>query len=425
MEVRLAAHYTKDTGTLAKAESNEASEVYDGNVLIAKWVTISEKRAAEVPATADLVRRKNDSGQVELLVLIGPDDITYEDVRAMSRGMDREGRLALDVELDGVGEAKLQNLTKNNYGRYLAQIINGRVMAVPRILSVLRNGLQIPGDFTDVMLNEIAQTSGKRFYERHRPSPYAVTITPLRVVLLLGVLLTIIVACFPAHGLNESKHPRCWIAASVVVCALLGAWQLAVRTSAVPVEMQRGPGIITEHAHISILHGVLGLLVGGALGIPIGYVIRFLARRAIHNSLTACKLVITSLLPAQVRGVFGRLAGAGESSRLNRGQAIALWTGLLLVVALILFPPWMGSRMRIVSDDFPEGYAPHGYEFIGFHFLFSGRASFWGYLIFRIDYEMLAMLCVGVLLLMGLAVYLLRSKSENAKKEDARNAEAG
>ncbi|MCK4819376.1 hypothetical protein KA005_26625, partial [bacterium] len=323
------------------------------------------------------------------------------------------GRLALVIEINSAGAIKLKHLTRNNLStttnmRYAAQIIEGQVYAAPEIVSIVGESFQIPANFTNIMINELAKRMEGKFEKAYTPSPYAITFTPLRILILLLILFTLILGLLPTTGLKESKHPRAWIAAGIVAGIVIGGYWFGVTSSgAVPDTQQPVWGRLI---HISTMGVLSGSLIGGVLGIAGGYLLRFVFRRAIHNVYCLSKNVMEALLPVKATVIIKALQER-KKRYLNKKQSVFLCSGVLLILFFIIFPPWIGSRTMIITEEYPEGYAGEDYEFIGFHFIFPGRDLSSGTLFItaKVDYKLLALLCCGTAVLSGLLMFLVQT----------------
>jgi hypothetical protein len=420
LEVRIAADPNKDVHIVKKARSSPESELYDGASLVAKWVPVMESKAFEFLGHSGFAIRRNTNGQVELLVLISEADLTERDVSGFDTTLDGNGRRAVLVTFNDTGRPKLLQLTRDNFGRQVAQVINGKVWNAPYIRSTLRTQAVISGDFTT--LEKMLENSPFQLKPSCLSPPrHSITITPLRIVLLLAFVLLIVLACFPAHGLNKSRYPRSWIVVGLLLGLVAGGYWFGVTKSVAGPDSQGDIPPWADIVEVRVPHVLLGAVVGGLFGIAGGYLARCIVRRAVHNAIVLCKLVIMALLPPKVRAAFGTLPGAAQLRRLNKKQLVVLFIGLLAIFAFILFPPWAGSTTKIITEEFPEGYAGEEYKFIGFRYLFSGEdVSFDSLCIMtRIDYGLLGLLCSCTAILCGLLMFFLRTHINKKSSETA------
>lgn len=287
LELRIAAHPEKDKSIVDKAKSSQQASLYEGESLIAKWVPVLQRSSVELLAKPQLVTRRNDKGQVELLVLITAQDITEEHIVRIRRGQDiQEGQFALDVKLDNTGGEKLYSLTLNclkngSCVRNLAGIINGQVYAVHEIRGTVRENFQIPLDLPDEAIEAMVSKLGSKFQET--PMPPIIKLTPFRVVVFLFVVFLLIFGLLPAHNLPESKHPYYWVAAGVILGIVIGGYWFGVTKSSAGPDNQDGIPPWAEIIQISIVNVLLCSVIGGIFGMAGGYILRIVIRRAIHN----------------------------------------------------------------------------------------------------------------------------------------------
>lgn len=290
MELRIAASPTEDAKIVQAAKEVVHNELHFDGELVAKWVPILKKKVDSCLSNPHLVTRKIDNGRVQLLVLVGDDDITEQHVRAIASGRDRFGQFALGVRLDDPGSAKLRRLSSNNLStdsrvRHAAVIMDGKVYGAAELVAALSDGFQITGDFTESTIDSIATRAGgkvKRVY--YSPPPGSITIYPWRIGVLAVTLVVILLGLLPARGLTPSRHPRLWISAGIIVGAIVGAHQLGVSVSYGTAGIGGGLSAIEERINISLLWVFLGGVAGAGAGAIVGLLSKLLARRAIYNA---------------------------------------------------------------------------------------------------------------------------------------------
>jgi hypothetical protein len=290
MELRIAASPTEDVRIVQAAKEVAGKELYFDGELVAKWVPILKGKVDSCLDSPHLVTRKIDSGRVELLVLVGDDDITEQYVRAIALDRDRYGQFALAVRLDGLGSAKLKRLSSNNLSsdgrvRNAAVIMDGKVYGAAELVAELSDAFQITGDFTESTIDSIATRAGgkvKRVY--YSPPPGSITIYPWHLAAGAVILLVILLGLLPARGLTASRHSRLWIIAGVIVGAIVGAHQLGVSVSYGTADIGSGLSAIEERTNVTLLWVFLGGVAGAGVGAVVGLLSKFLVRRAIYNA---------------------------------------------------------------------------------------------------------------------------------------------
>jgi hypothetical protein len=99
--------------------------------------------------------------------------------------------------------------------------------------------------------------------------------------------------------------------------------------------------------------------------------------------------------------------------KLNLGQHKALWIGMVLIVFLILFPPWIAYRYA--SGDQGLGDS----EFVGFHFVLSTKYDVLydaPYIIAEIDHKIQLIMIVSVLVCSFSSIFFLAKKPVKAER---------
>lgn len=292
MEFRIAANPFGDAKLVRSGRNSDQLKIYEDGTLVGKWVEVAESAERHLEEDPSLVTRRSEQGRLQLLVLISSNDVTEKDVRRISPSKDRYGSLALRFRFSDEGSSKLFNLTKKyaytKLRRCIATIMDGKVMATPIIIMPVREGVQIAGDFDEGLIEDIRQRSKKGLVmiTYDEPSPYAITVTPLRLAVFFAVAFFVIVGSLPAKGLEKSKHPKVWTVVGIIAGILVGAYKLGI-TKRTGVAAGFGGWDAFRAVHIETRIELLWVLVGGAVGAGFGYLIgrlcRFFVRRAIHN----------------------------------------------------------------------------------------------------------------------------------------------
>lgn len=212
MEFRITAHPAEEAKLVQSAKNSDGLEIYEDGTLVGKWVEVVESAQRDLEGDANLVTRRSDGGRLEVLVLIGADDVNESDVRRISRSRDRYGRLALSVEFNDEGSSKMFDLTRRyayrEPGRYIAEIMDGKVHAAVVVVEAVSRHAQITGDFDESIIEDIRRRSKTGLVADiyDKPPPYAITVTPLRVALFSVVVLAVIIgsAC---QGTKKKQVP--------------------------------------------------------------------------------------------------------------------------------------------------------------------------------------------------------------------------
>jgi hypothetical protein len=390
IEIRAAAHPARDKEVVETAKEGSTNEIYENDSLIAKWVPALKRQKTDLSDDPNLVTRRREDGNIELLVLVGTEDVTEEEVREIRRGINYlNGSLALDFELNDAGEKKLRKLSRNClYQRYLAQIIDGQVYRALPVVSILVRNFQIPGDFSEAEIQQIAERSKEKFTEEYVKPPYAITVTPFRFIIFLIFLFLLIFSVFPARGLKKSNYPKLWIIISALIFALVGGYTYGV--SELTGRHFNDPETPPWATVINInLTGVaLGALVGSVLGIIPGFVLRFVIRRGLYNVARTFNFIFRKVgLPE----LYPILKSKAFFSSYNKKQKAVIILCILLLSILFVFPPWTGCKEVIITEENPDGVPGSDWEFMGFHYILFSEFFFvqTPYLIHRIHYTLL------------------------------------
>lgn len=97
--------------------------------------------------------------------------------------------------------------------------------------------------------------------------------------------------------------------------------------------------------------------------------------------------------------------------KLNLGQHKALWIGFVLIVFLILLPPWIAYTYSINDKGIGDS------EFVGFHFVLSTKYDVLydaPYMVAEIDHKIQLIMIVSVLVCVFLGIFYLARKPVKA-----------
>jgi preprotein translocase subunit SecD len=84
--------------------------------------------------------------------------VTGQDLRSAKPGLDENNQPAVLFELKGQGAQKFGNLSGNNIGRYLAIVLDNRVVSAPRLEGRITDHGRISGGFTPESSNDLSLT---------------------------------------------------------------------------------------------------------------------------------------------------------------------------------------------------------------------------------------------------------------------------
>ncbi|HEX5102833.1 MAG TPA: hypothetical protein VFV87_03430 [Pirellulaceae bacterium] len=96
-----------------------------------------------------MVTRDNPAGGQEILVLVGPDDVTGNELAKAVVARDSAARPCIQGSLRPIGAQKMSLLTGANIDRRLGIILDGELLTWPVIRSPIGQDLQITGNFTE------------------------------------------------------------------------------------------------------------------------------------------------------------------------------------------------------------------------------------------------------------------------------------
>ena len=430
IELRYAADAKGDVEIVQMAGEPGADGIHVQGQLVAKWVPIlPEFLSCDYfeQCVGKAVMREEGADR-ELLVLVGANDVEADHIEDIWRARDQYGNLALGLELTAQGDSRIRTLTQTALSnretqRRVAVIISGKVVSVLLIVTPLYDQVMVPlppsVTQSKTKLSNLLGASAAEMLLKEE-AEVMIHVTWQHRVFVLVLLIALVLASFPAPNLGRPRHTKTWIMMGVVVGALIGAYMcgVSVRHGSLPTgpiepAVRDDLVAIVQYTHINILGLLAGGIVGAAFGIPGGFISYLILRRAAHNASRLLNRVLGEQIDrVKECGLFVALR------RFNKMQKAAMLMTVGVIVFLLLFPPWMGSQTKIISDEFPEGYAADGYEFLGFHWLFSGEELSLDTLciITRVDLKLLVILIVGITLCCTIVVFSLRSEKAGSTK---------
>ncbi|HEX3871780.1 MAG TPA: protein translocase subunit SecD [Pirellulales bacterium] len=155
-----------DKATAPDADPNKNDVVEAGAdgkpEVVAKWVPLDRtENAAQYTRDANYATRLDKRGQVQVLVMMDPYNVTGEYLRNASSGFDQAGKPAVKFSFDSrgstlFGELTTANLPQGDFHRQLAIILDGRLVTAPRINSAIFDSGEITGSFTQEETNVLA-----------------------------------------------------------------------------------------------------------------------------------------------------------------------------------------------------------------------------------------------------------------------------
>ena len=276
IEFRIAAHPERN-GEILVLASGEAHAVFVGGTLRAKWVPTSKDLSCGGPQWSSLVTRTNASGSKEVLVLVSKEDLTESKIKEVYPGVGRQGDPALVVIPDGEGASDLKRRTRMNIGRYLVQIIDGRVASVGQIKTVIYDYALLDGHFTDEMIaNMVWRFEGAEGPPGVRAVQRGLRVTTSSLLAVVVAITFIVLGLLPCPNMKVRTIHK---VVGTVLGALAMAAYLGIETRCGTSQMPSGEHIITREVHIGLLWILLGLAAGAPLGLAAGV----LLGRAIFN----------------------------------------------------------------------------------------------------------------------------------------------
>jgi len=285
---RIAASATADEALTQQALKDPGGSVLRENQVVARWLPVAMNARNTLERTGDLVTRETSEAALELLVLVGPNDVNTEHILGVRQGKDREGAPALWVELNEEGFDRSRWFSENQRGRRLAQIIDGHVLRAPRVGPSPSKLFLISG-ILDPQIKELMNTAQRVPTGKGEPAS------------MLGILGLLAVAVLAVLGLlgtrKEAPHRRAylWTLPATIAGGAVGAYWLGVRRIHATGELDSATSTIEIVHEIRLLPLVTGALLGAILG--------FLATRGIR--------LLVMLAVQWVRRPGGRVPRAG------------------------------------------------------------------------------------------------------------------
>ncbi|MBX7071543.1 MAG: protein translocase subunit SecD [Pirellulales bacterium] len=123
---------------------------------LAEWVPMSEHAAAQLGSDPNLLTRKNERGQTEVLVNIDQQNVNGDYLRRVAASHDETGNPSVDFEFNARGSRLFSRLTGENlpdptnaeFKRHLGIILDGTLDSAPYIQSTISDRGTITGRFT-------------------------------------------------------------------------------------------------------------------------------------------------------------------------------------------------------------------------------------------------------------------------------------
>lgn len=174
MELRIVADYgiPKQSMVISRGKQLDVAEIRDRDGKLRGWWVPIAKNQGEIkwkPEKYDEAEtqgpnwRRNEGGEVEVVVLKGDYDVTGEHLaRAyLTEGVSGEPVVGFTLTKDGsvqMGRLTQKNLPDSSSGRphHLAIILNGKIHAAPAIQARITGQGILSGDFTQPQIEELA-----------------------------------------------------------------------------------------------------------------------------------------------------------------------------------------------------------------------------------------------------------------------------
>ena len=148
------------------------SDVARAKEIMGKTAVLEFKLVEAGPASKeDLLKQYNDNlpGDMEMLPGSGSESSVYyvvkkiapvsgQDLRVAKPGLDENNQPAVHFELKSQGAQKFGKLSGENIGRYLAIVLDNRVVSAPRLEGRITDQGRISGGFTSESANDLALT---------------------------------------------------------------------------------------------------------------------------------------------------------------------------------------------------------------------------------------------------------------------------
>src|SRR4051812_945866 len=148
------------------------SDVAHAKEIMGKTAVLEFKLVEAGPSGKDdLLKQYNGTlpGDMEMLPGSGPENSAFyivkkvapvngQDLRVAKPGLDENNQPAVHFELKSAGAQKFGKLSGENIGRYLAIVLDNRVVSAPRLEGRITDQGRISGGFTTEMANDLSLT---------------------------------------------------------------------------------------------------------------------------------------------------------------------------------------------------------------------------------------------------------------------------
>jgi SecD/SecF fusion protein len=156
LEFRILASRRNNFDLVTRAEQSKDKNVMVGGKLEAKWVPMVKEEESYYRDQQQFAVRENKRGQLEILVLSDPENVTGDYLRNASAAFDQKGKPCVKFSFDASGARLFGELTTSNMPdpvqpelkRYLAIILDGELFSAPAINSPIFDQGEITGKFT-------------------------------------------------------------------------------------------------------------------------------------------------------------------------------------------------------------------------------------------------------------------------------------